>query len=403
MNLNRMAWRNIWRNRRRTGVTIAAMSLAFFVMVQYGGLVQGYMSNMRNNILDLELGDGQVHALGYLDDPSIHTRIGDPDAILTRLDAAGVPAAGRLLAFGLAAAGDASAGVQLRGVDVARDAKVSKVGRQVTKGEWLDPAEPNGVVLGRRLARNLGVQVGGELLVLAQAADGSTANDLFKVRGILKGISEGVDRGGVYMIQSTMRELFVVPQGVHQLIVRDVNQPLLEVTMAAVSKAASKQDVRSWRELLPTLSSMLDAQSGMVAFMFLIVYAAIGVVLLNAMLMAVFERIREFGVLKAIGLGPMQVLRIIVTEAFLQAGLAIVIGGVLALPSGWYLANHGMDLGGEGFSVAGMAWDSTWRAAFNGTVVGQAIGLLLFVVGVAVTYPALKAAFIRPVTAIRHQ
>jgi len=116
-----MAWRNVWRNRRRSLVTVAAMSLALLVMILYTGLIEGYLEGMERNVLDLEVGDVQVFAGDYRRNPSIYTKIDDSERLLERLEEAGFPASGRLLAFGLAAADEASAGASFRGLDVARD------------------------------------------------------------------------------------------------------------------------------------------------------------------------------------------------------------------------------------------------------------------------------------------
>ena len=171
MGILKMAWRNLWRHSRRTIVTVAAMTLALFVLILYTGLLEGYLQNMEGNILDLELGDVQVHAGDYLNRPSIYTRIERPEALLHSLESQGYHATARLLGGGLVAAGDSSAGASFRGVDVARDREVSKIGEHVSQGVWLDPAEPKGVVLGRRLARTLNVETGDELVFLGQAAE----------------------------------------------------------------------------------------------------------------------------------------------------------------------------------------------------------------------------------------
>ena len=101
----------------------------------------------------------------------------------------------------------------MRGIDVHDDADVTKISQHVADGQWLDQADANGVVIGRKMARILAVDVGSELVLVSQGADGSMANDLFTVRGVLKGISDVVDRSGVYMHASTLRELLVVPKG----------------------------------------------------------------------------------------------------------------------------------------------------------------------------------------------
>lgn len=403
MGVIRMAWRNVWRNRRRTAVTVAAMSLALFVMIQYSGLFEGYITGMERNILDLEMGDLQVFAEGYRNNPSIYTRIQDPEALLDRLDKAGYPASARLLASGLAAAEEASAGVTFRGIDVDRDARVSRIQEHVIRGSWLAPGDPDGVVLGRRLAHTLAVEPGDEIVVLTQGADGSMANEIYKVRGILKNISEAVDRTGVFMTADTYRDLMVLPEGAHQIIVRRPADTELSTAESRVEQITTGLDTNTWRQLIPTLASMLDSTHAAMYTMFLIVYMAVGLVILNAMLMAVFERIREFGVLKALGVGPGEVLGLIIVESMIQTVLALLIGGLFSIPVSWYLSTHGIDLGSlGGLTVSGIAWDPVWRSVINVKTITRPVLILVLVVLVAILYPAIKAALIRPLEAIRH-
>ena len=272
MGILKIAWRNLGRHRRRTVVTVAAMTLALFVLILYTGLLEGYLRNMEGNILDLEVGDVQVHAGDYLNRPSIYTRIDEPDALVSSLAAQGYRASARLLAGGLVASGESSAGALLRGVDVERDADVSLIGEHVERGQWLDSNEPSGVVLGRRIAQTLDVEPGDELVLLSQAADGSTANDLFEVRGILLGVGDATDRSGVFMTAGAFRELFVLPDGAHQIILRRAGEQQLEEIESAARAAASELDVKTWRELMPTMASLIDSTRSLVQIVFYVVY-----------------------------------------------------------------------------------------------------------------------------------
>lgn len=404
MDTVRLAWRNVWRNPRRSGVTIAATGLALFVMIFYSGMMTGNLNGMERNVVDLEVGDAQIFAEGYRKRPSLHTVIDDPDALLARLDQAGFRGSARLLGSGLAAAGDNSAGVQLRGLDVARDAAVSSVGTKLMTGAWLDPSRPNEVVVGRKLARTLGVDVGGEIVVLSQGADGSTANDLYKVRGILKGISDPVDRATIFMTADAFRELMVLPAGAHQVLVRAPADVPLEQAAGELAALAPGLEAKSWKALMPALAGMLDSGRAAMKIMFVIVYIAIGIVVLNATLMSVFERIREFGVLKALGVGPGGVLRLIFLETMIQTGVAMVVGVALSVPVNLYMTRVGLDLSAlGGLSIAGMATDPIWRSEVDVDTYTRPILVLLVIILVAVVYPATRAAFVRPLDAIRHQ
>jgi ABC-type lipoprotein release transport system permease subunit len=404
LNTFALAWRNVWRNSRRSTVTIAAMSLGLFAMIIYSGLIEGYLTGMERNVLDLEVGDVQVYALEYRDGPSLYRRVDEPGPLLDRLDAAGYPAAARMLGAGLAAAGDNSAGVSFRGVDVERDARVSRVFEHVRQGEWLSSADPGGAVVGARLARILDVVPGDEIVVVSQAADGSMANDLLTVRGVLGNIAEDVDRGGVYMTIEAFRELLAVPSGAHQLIVRRPPDQTLGQTAEAVAKVAPELDVKTWRELMPVLASMFDSTKAGMYFMFIIINTAIGIVILNAMLMAVFERIREFGVLKALGVGPAAVMAIIMLETVVMSAVAVLAGSLLAAPALWYLVEDGLDMSAMGgASIAGIAWDPVWRASVDSGTFAAPIITLVAIVAVATFYPAFRAARISPVEAMRHR
>jgi len=318
----RLAWRNIWRNKRRTSVTVAAMAVAVLVTTVYSSMVTGYLGNMERDALDLEVGAAEIFAAGYQDKPSVFTAMPDSAAVVRALDAQGIAASERLLAAGLASAGEASAGVTFRGLNVEQDARVLTIGRQVREGEWLDPADPRGVVVGSRLAKTLGVKVGSEIVMLGQATDGSIANELGVVRGILRSVGEATDRSGIFMTQDAFRGFMAYAGGAHQIIIQRQPQVTLELLEPRLEAVAPRHDVQTWRELMPMLGTMLDSTKGLMAFMSLIVNIAIAIVVLNAMLMAVFERIKEFGILKALGAGALDVLKLIYAESMMQVGLA---------------------------------------------------------------------------------
>ncbi len=404
MNVFTMAWRNVLRNRRRSVVTIAAMAFALFVELLYAGLVPGYVRAMEEDITDLEIGDVQIFAADYLDSPSIYSVIEDPDAALATIDELGYAAAPRLLGGGLGASGEFSAGVSLRGVDIARDANVSKVHGKVTAGAWLDAAEPRGVVLGKLLARTLDARPGSELLILGQATDGSMANELYTVRGVLGSVAEATDRTTVYMTASAFRDLLVMPRGAHQIVVRRPKSTPLDVVAPALRSALPELDVKTWKELMPIVAQMLDSVNGIIYVLYFIIYVAVGILVLNAMLMAVFERIREFGVLKAIGAGPGRVLALILTESAIQTALALVIGFAAAAPGMWWMANRGIDFGSiGGMNMMGVSMRKIWYGVYEPAIVAGPVVMLLFIVSAAVLYPALKAAWINPIQAMRHR
>src|SRR3990170_1100209 len=250
MKIVAFAMRNIGRNSHRTVITTLAMAFAGFIMVFYVSLVEGMFFMLEKNVVSLNLGDLQIHAPGYRDDPDLYNRIEGYEGITGELDDSGFYSAGRLFGFALAATGRTSSGVVLRGVDVEREATVTDVHQNLIAGSWLDETEPRGVVLGSKLAKTLEVRPGDEVVIVGQASDGSMANELYRVRGILKSLGQGIDGSGFFMVEREFRSLMVVPTGVHEIVaMRKDRSEDLEAATERVRQACPGLDVRNWREL----------------------------------------------------------------------------------------------------------------------------------------------------------
>ena len=395
MQLVKMAWRNIWRNSRRTGITIAAMTLAVLLMVLFTSLFEGFLVRMERSLVEIELGDVQIFAPSYRDRPSLFETIDAPDELLGELDRRGFRATPRLLAGGLVASGDAAAGASLYGIDLERDTTVSEIYNQIRDGVWLDEDDPAGVVIGARLAKTLNVGLDDELVVLSQAADGSMANALYTVRGVLKLVGETTDRAGIFMTDTAFRELLVMPVGAHKVTVRRPDGADFDTAVTQVKELAAELDVKSWRELNPTLATYIDSTRGIFFVFYIVFYFAVAILLLNSMLMAVFERIREFGVLKAVGVGPGRGFRLILLESAFQTVLALMVAGVLlASPRSGTSTGRGSTwaMMGGGFTIAGVVFDPLWRPSVTASLCltgGDPAGDCFLR---AVLYPALKAA-----------
>jgi len=403
MRILTMASRNVIRNWRRTLVTTLAMGFAGFIMILFASLTEGLLYTSERNAVAMNLGDMQIHAEGYRDDPDLYKRIDNASDLVKRLQQAGFHAAQRVYGFGLAAAGSASAGVQLRGIDLTNEATVTQIHKHVMQGNWLADTDPKGVVIGKKLGRTLNVKPGDEVVIIGQATDGSMANDLYTVRGILKSIGEEVDRAGFFMVERAFRELMVLPQGAHEItVMRPDRSRDLESATTQVAALAPGYETLHWHSLRPVIARILDLADAQTIIMVLITYVAVAMIVLNAMLMSVFERIRELGVMKAIGVTPWQILLLVYVETMAQ----VTVASIIALSSGWsvarYFQNNGIDLSAIAGSTSfgGVAIDPIWYAYVTKEAVIIPIVFLFIIAAVAVIYPAIKAAVIRPVKAI---
>ena len=237
MRVTRLASRNVLRNWHRSLVTMLAMAFACFIMILFSALMEGMVQGSERNVVSMNMGDIQIHAEGYRDDPDLYTRISNVDELIFSLQQQGLKAAPRIYAYGLAAANMASAGVQLRGIDLEREINVTRLYEHVSQGSWLATDDAFGVVLGKKLAATLGVDIGDELVFVGQSADGYMANDLFRVRGILKSVADGIDRMGMFMPMASLRTLMTVPDGAHEIVILRPNRASdLEQTTAQAMK-----------------------------------------------------------------------------------------------------------------------------------------------------------------------
>ena len=406
MQIMKMARRNVWRNTRRSAVTIGAMTFSLLMMILFTSFYEGFLIKMEANIIEVEIGDIQIHTSEYRDKPSIYNRIIASDEVAAALEAINYQTAERMLGSGLVASSETSSGASIFGINVRDDADVSQVFNRVEAGRWLKVDDPRGVVIGRSLARTLSVKVGDELILLSQAFDGSMANDLFTVRGILGSISEVTDRAGIFMLTPSFLDFYAMQDGAHRLVVRRPADIDLAGALKVVKDTTQQTslEVKSWRELSPILASMVDSALQMLQLGFLVIYVAVVILLLNAMLMAVFERVREFGILKAIGVSPGSVMLLILAEGAIQTGVAIAIAFILSIPALWYLVNVGVNLGElGGISVMGMSLDPVWHGTISSKTFSMPLTTMLIVVILGILYPAIKAARITPVEAIHHQ
>jgi len=405
MKILSIASRNVFRNWRRTLVTTLAMGFSGFIMILFAALMAGMLQTSERNAVAMNLGDIQIHAEGYRDDPDLYNRIDNTAGLVNKLQQAGFHATQRIYGFGLAAAGSTSAGVQMRGVNLKNEATVTQLHKHVMQGQWLAERDPMGVVIGRKLARTLGVRPGDEVIIIGQATDGSMANDLYTVRGILKSIGEEVDRAGFFMVERSFRELMVLPEGAHEIaVMRSDRSSDLESAAAQVAALARGYETLNWRQLQPVIARILDLADAQTIIMILITYVAVAMVILNAMLMSVFERIREFGIMKAIGVTPWQLMALVYAETMVQ----VVIASIISLVSGWsaahYFQKNGIDLSAiaSSTSFGGVAIDPIWNAHVTTKALALPIVFLFIIAAAAVIYPAIKAAVIHPVQAIHY-
>lgn len=410
-----VAWRNLFRQGRRTLITATALAVGAAMCMAMWAWADGMMGQMFTLMVTEQIGHVQVHHPKYPVSHILYDTVGTADARLTRIDALpeASAATGRLVAFGLVGTETLSIGARIVGVVPAREDAVTGITRRIDAGRYLTADDARAgpripAVIGHEVAKKLRVGVGGELVMITQAADGSLANELFEVVGVAHTGSSAMDRAGVYVPLAVLQRVLVLEDQVHEITVLARDAEASAALSSAVATAVGGSDsgllVRTWAETDPITARLMGMTDGMMAVLLVVVFAATGLGVLNTMLMAVFERTRELGLLKALGLKPRQIVLLILTESGLLALFAAAVGLVLGLAADAYLVVYGIDLAvkeGQGFEYEGVRFDPVIHAAFGWTGVVVTLVTLVAVCLLASLWPAIRAARLRPVDAMR--
>ena len=386
---------------------MAAVVSGVWSKIFLGALMRGIADQrVRNGIATLT-GHIQVHHKGYRDDPVIENSITNPAVVETTLKELlppGAQWAPRVRVNAIVSNARHSSGVTLVGIDPPGEAKVSFIGRAVTQGRYLEPDDQYGIVVGKALVDKFETKLGRKLVLMSQDTGQEIASRAFRIVGIFRAEMEATEKQFAFVTITAVQQMLKLKKGISEVsIILPVRQETNQVADALRTRLSSTEyEVQTWRELLPLVTAVLKIYDGFIFLWFLVVFIAMGFGIVNTTLMAVFERMREFGLLKALGMKPWWIIREVVTESFFLLVLGMIIGNSLGFLSIFALANTGIDLSSL---AAGMEYFGMPRVIYPVIDSKDVImaNLVVFILGLLVSvYPAVKAARFTPVEALAH-
>lgn len=399
----KIAFRNIFRQKRRTILTMLTMFGGFIL----SAISIGYADGSYSYIIDLfthnRLGQIQVHEGNYLDRPSLYKTIKDYQSVADTIT--GVQRveswAPRLYSAGLASYGDQTAGVQVIGIDPEREDRATNFHTKVIEGRYLSPQPDHEVMLGKGLARLLSAGVGDTTMILSQAADGSIANDLYRVVGITDRGDETENRTAYYLNLQDAQDLFVLPGQVHEIIVMADNIHHLDRLAHTIQQTLRNDalQVEPWMQFARTFYQAMQADLQGMWIMLLVIILIVAIGVLNTVLMSILERTREYGVLRAMGTRPFEIFRMVMYEVAVIAIFSIIIGAVISIGINYYFGINGFTLS-SAFEWGGMEVSHLYTTVSPRSVYLPAITVILTSLIVSL-FPAIKAARIAPAQAMR--
>ncbi len=408
MMLVRMAYRNVFRHRRRsllTGLMMAGGCALFAVFI---GIAAGSYGNIISIFTRDHTGHIQVHARGYLQRPTIYKKIIDPysvgeKALSLRHIKAFTP---RTHVPALAFAGTKTTGLTVTGIDTELEPGVTGIKNRIIKGEFLstEPAEPGGVggdvLISDKTARILKIGVGDELALISQAADGSIANGLFRVTGIINSDGGSYHAMRLYMHIATADQFFFLNGGVHEIAIALTSHEKARKAAAQLQGLLGEEfEADPWQVVESEFYTAMqaDIKGNYVTIIVFTIIIALGV--LNTVLMVILERTREFGVMKALGTRPGDIMKLIVIETCILALMSLVVGNTGGLLANWALSIQGIRYPTP-LEYGGMLFEKLLSKITLKTIWFPSLVIMVSALVVSLP-PAIRAARISPTRAMR--
>ena len=397
----RLAFRNIFRQKRRSLFTILSIMGSFVLCSMAIGLVYGTYGKVIDTFTRGHSGHIQIHAPGFLERPSLFKNIRDYENLIPILEKNKkiISFAPRVIGSVLISQGEKTTGAKIFGIDPKKETNTTTIKNKISEGTFLSNNINNDIVLGHALAKILSVKVGDSIILMTQAADGSMSNDKFNVLGILSEASDAMEARHAYLHIKTAQDFLVLGSRIHEVVIalNDFNQA--EVIANKLKKEITNLEISPWQEIEAEFYKAMTADKTGIWIDLGIMLFIVSIGVLNTVLMTILERTKEFGILKAIGTRPRDIFIMVILETFILTAISIFIGLFIALLINYKLSQIGIPYPMP-IEIGGMALHYLYGQVSFFNLWVPALVVTLSSVGVSII-PAIRAAKIVPVKAIR--
>lgn len=400
-----LAWRNIWRNKRRTIITMLSIIVAVFLASVMRSMQEGQYTDMIENTVGTFTGYIQVHANGYWDDKTLDNTFIAADSVYAKIreEESVQNVVPRLESFALAAGQNQSRPAMIMGIDVEAEKYLSDPERRIQSGSYFESNSEQSVILGRELMKRLDIQLGDSLVLIGQGFRGQSATGLYQIRGTIAFPNPELNRSLVVLPIETAQYFLAADNRVTALsvILEDTDQ--VERTVNSLqSKFSEEYEVMSWQSMMPELVQTIQADRGSGIIMITILYIVVGFGILGTVLMMITERTYEFGVMISVGTPRLAIVLMLAIEILLMALVGSGIGILVSIPIAWYFNINPIQFSGDiaevyqSYGMEAVMQFSTEPVVFYMQAVTVFIITLVFSI-----IPLIKAGRLNPVEALR--
>jgi ABC-type lipoprotein release transport system permease subunit len=400
--MSQLSWRYLWRNHRRTLIMLMAIAVGAWAMIFMTALMRGMVDQMIEDGIDTLPGFVQIHHPAYRDDPSIENSLAPPGpALLAALQAPPVAAwARRIKVPAMISSERNSRGVMLLGVEPDNEIAVGFDPASLARGRFLEGNDDQGLVVGRKMLDRLETDLGKRVVIMSQDPENNLVDRGFRIVGVFEGKLSAQEENFVYAALGTTQQLLGLGDQVSEIAViggdyRDVGALHDRVLQAA----GAGVEVLSWTELDTYLGLMMDVMDGFVLVWVTIIFMALSFGLANTLMMAVFERVREIGLMQALGMKPASILYQVLLESLMLLVLGLLLGNLLAVISILPIRD-GIDLSvvAEGIEMMGASSTLYPALKLKDLILANSVVIVLGIL--TSLLPAWRASRYRPVEAI---
>ncbi len=405
--LLKLAWRNVWRNKRRSFITLAAVVFATVMAIAMRGIQLGTYALNIKTVVELFSGYLQIQKKGYQDNPTLNASFVETksiDSALTNTNGV-VGYAPRIYADGLISFKDNSRGAAIFGIEPELEKNVTTFVENINEGKFFDSDSSNEIVLGAKLMENLNAHIGDEIVLLAQGYDGTLGNQKYKIVGTVKFGVQEMESAIVFMGIKSAQSLLAMGSRINVIAIKAKDLNHLKETRAELSYKIKDREIAvlSWEKINPELENaiQLDNVSGILYLGILIVIVAFGI--LNTVLMSVTERFKEFGVVLSIGMPQIKLTYLVYIETMFIALIGLLLGNILGCAVNYYFVLHPIIFGGD---LKKLYEIYHFLPQLNSTLdlsifVNVSISILIISI-LSCLYPAYRVYRLEPLKGIRH-
>ncbi len=405
-----MSWRNLWRNPRRSGIMLTAICVGVWAMIFMTALMRGMVEDMLKRGIDNLPGYVQIHDPDYLDDPSVDNSVTAPNnQLLALLNSPKIVLwYSRIKVPAVIASERDTRGILLHGIDPAKEAGTILRNATMIEGGFLTSDTDKGLVIGKKLLDRLETDVGKRVVIMSQTPDNEIAERGFRIVGVYQSDLSAQEEVNVFIASDVAQKLLAVEGLVSEVAVfgRDARNvtPLLHKIDTAIAEDSEIGEIgevkaESWDTIQPYLGSMVGMMDGFVLVWVIVIFLAMSFGLANTLVMAIYERIREIGLMMSLGMHPAMVMMQVLVESVFLLAIGLVAGNILALLS-LHALKEGIDLSSmaEGLEMAGVGTE-LYPALFISDVLTA--NIVVWVLGILTCiYPAWRASRFDPIKAL---